>query len=234
MNLIYFIESFLEIIFPSRCVLCGKYSEGYICKNCFKSLKFPQNYCLTCGRPLTVDSQICYNCSREKLYWDGYEFVAYYQTMWKEILRLYKFENKPFLAKFFSEFGKEKILNRNWQIDFITYVPLSYSNFKKRGYNQSEYIAYFLSRYMRVPYGALLFLRREIRPQKTLDRSEREKNVLGAFGCINKGLNKNIRNILIVDDVYTTGATLRECSKVLRTELDLDKIYIFTAVRSLS
>lgn len=234
MNVFSFIEVFLEIVFPSKCVLCGRYSQGYVCKNCFKSLKFPQNYCFTCGRPLTVNSQICYNCSKERLYWDGYEFVAYYQAMWKEIIRLYKFENKPFLARFFSEIGKEKILNRGWNIDFITYVPLSYSNLKKRGYNQAEYLAYFLSRHMKVPYGSLLFLKREIRPQKMLNRLEREENVLDAFGFISKAKRKNIRNILIVDDVYTTGATLRECSKVLKKEMDLEKVYVFTVVRSFS
>lgn len=228
-----FIKEFLmEIFFPSKCVFCGKYTEGYVCKHCSKYLKFPKYYCLTCGYPLTVKSQICYNCSKEKLFWQGYEFVAYYEGMWKEIIELYKFKNKPFLAKFLAELGKEKILKRGWEIDFITYVPLNYSNLKKRGYNQSEYLAYFLSKYLRIPYGPLLYLKKEIKAQKALSYKERELNVLNAFEVIKKE-DRYIENILLVDDVYTTGSTLRECVRTMRESLKLDRVYVFTAVRAL-
>ncbi|ACI18873.1 ComF family protein [Dictyoglomus thermophilum] len=228
----FFLKDLLfEILFPTRCIFCGKYSEGFVCKSCFEKLKFPKNYCGMCGRPLTGSLEICYNCSKEKKVWDSYEFVAYYDGMWKEIIASFKFKNKPYLADFISQIGKEKILKREWRIDYITYVPLSYRALVYRGYNQSEYIAHFLGKNLKIPYGPLLYLKKDIKPQKSLNLREREKNVLNAFGVIED--KKVSGNILLVDDVYTTGATLKECAKTLRENLSLNKIYVFTAVRAL-
>ncbi|ACK42686.1 MULTISPECIES: ComF family protein [Dictyoglomus] len=230
--MISFFENFLlDVLFPKKCVFCGRYSEGFVCKNCLKKLKFPEYYCLSCGQPLTVDLQICYNCNKEERKWDGYEFVAYYEDGWKDIISLFKFKNKPYIADFFSQIGSKKILRKKWKIDYITYVPLSYKTLKERGYNQSEYLAYFLSKSLKVAYGPLLYLKKNIKPQKTLNLKEREENMMNAFGVIeNREINGNI---LLVDDVYTTGTTLKECTRTLKKSFNLDKVYIFTAVRVL-
>jgi len=230
----HYLDFILDFIFPSKCILCGRYGLGYVCPECFSKFKIPDKYCKFCGRPLTGISEICYNCNKENPIWDGFEFLGYYDDMWETIIKNLKFRNKPNVAKFIADLAKDKILNKKWDIDFITYVPLSSKRIVERGYNQSEYLAYFLSKSLKKPYGPLLSLNKDIKPQKTLSLKERKENVKGAFSLKEEVKDLHYRNILIVDDVYTTGSTLRECVYTLKNNIKfLDKIYIFVAVRAL-
>ncbi|HOP95136.1 MAG: ComF family protein [Dictyoglomaceae bacterium] len=224
---------FWELFFPTKCIFCGNYHAGYICPECFSKLPMPERYCKLCGRPLTGINEICYNCEREGTVWDGFEFLGYYRDTWEDVIKALKFQNKPYIAQTVAKLAKEKILKRNWKIDMVTFVPLSYKRIKERGYNQSEYLAYFLSKELKVSYGSLLYLKREIRPQKELSLEERVGNIKGAFEVDLPYWDKTYRNILIIDDVYTTGTTLKECVNTLKTKVRYDKMYAFTVVRAL-
>ncbi|PMQ02488.1 MAG: hypothetical protein CBR30_02290 [Dictyoglomus sp. NZ13-RE01] len=232
-NLFEIFEPFLDIIFPERCVLCGRYLEGYICSKCREKLKFGENYCLLCGAPLTFPEKVCYNCKKENnILIEGFEFLGYYKGIWEDLISKFKFEHKPYIAKTFAKMGRERILSRNWDIDLITYVPMWKDKEKKRGYNQSYILAKYLSRELQLSVVSTLKQERPILEQKNLGRAERLENVKNAFKLM-ENVDIEGKNILIVDDVYTTGATIRECAKELRNGR-CNKIYVFVICRAIN
>lgn len=232
MNIIYNLkEILLELLFPSRCIFCGTYLEGYICPKCIKKLDFAKNYCIFCGTPLTSSENICYNCKKEERIFDGLELLGYYKESWETLIFKFKFENKPYLAKILAHFGKEKIGSRDWKIDFITYVPMGRERELKRGYNQAEILAKFLGRELNIGVVNALILKRPILEQKALKYEERIENVKNAYG-INPKVNLTGKNILLVDDVYTTGATLKECTKELKKGR-AEKVFSFIICKTL-
>ena len=132
-----------------------------------------------------------------------------------------------FFAAWMAEEGKEWAEQMNF--DRMTAVPLAKKRMKSRGYNQAEVIARELSRLCRVPYEELLVRRRETRVQKGLGQRLREKNMEGAFEV--KLFEGELKRICVVDDIYTTGSTLRECICVLRERWPEAEIWYWTLTR---
>ncbi|MCS7202505.1 MAG: ComF family protein [Dictyoglomus sp.] len=230
-NLYILKEILLELFFPSKCVFCGVYLEGYICPKCINKLNFARNFCIFCGVPLTSLENICYNCKKEERIIDGLELLGYYKERWEILIQKFKFENKPYLAKTFAYLGKEKIKKRDWHIDFITYVPMERRKELKRGFNQAEILARFLGRELNIKVINILIQKKPILEQKSLEYKERIKNVKDAYK-MNSGINIEGRNILLVDDVYTTGATLKECAKELKKG-KASKVFSFVICKTL-
>lgn len=232
MNSLYFLkELLLELLFPSRCVFCGTYLEGYVCSKCISKLEFAKNFCIFCGSPLTSSENICYNCKKEERIIDGLELLGYYKEDWETLILKFKFENKPYLAKTFARLGKEKIKSRDWQIDFITYVPMEKEKELKRGYNQSKILAKFLGEELNIKTINALIQKRPILEQKSLEYKDRIENVKDAYKLDPK-IDIEGRNILLVDDVYTTGATLKECTKELKRG-KAERVFSFVICKTL-
>jgi ComF family protein len=129
----------------------------------------------------------------------------------------WKYEGKTHLTPFFAEWMAEG-LNRYWEphsLDFLIPVPLHAQRLRERGFNQALLLAKELSRRTAIPYfKTILKKKKSTLPQVNLSGVEREKGLRGAFQVVEKEelLGKSV---LLVDDVYTTGATVNECSKVL-------------------
>jgi len=116
----------------------------------------------------------------------------------------------------------------NWEIDLIIPIPLHRLRKIDRGYNQSYYIAKGLSKYFNIPLsGKILFRSKFTKSQTTLNLKEREENISGAFN-LKKHKTVSGKNILLVDDVITTGATTNECAKVL-LEAGANNVYAISA-----
>jgi ComF family protein len=156
---------------------------------------------------------------------DGIISSIAYKGIVKKLL--YQFKYKPYLSDLKTILGKlfyegliqqeafEKFVSKENVV--ITAVPLHKSRERSRGYNQSELLAKELSISLKIPYHKLLIREKQTKPQFELKKEERKKNILGAFS-INDKLIKNhkIANVILVDDITTTGATLRECAKILK------------------
>ncbi|MCX7845120.1 MAG: ComF family protein [Dictyoglomaceae bacterium] len=224
-------ETILELLFPSKCIFCGTYLEGYICPKCIDKLNFAKSFCILCGTPLTSLENICYNCKKEERIIDGLELLGYYKENWETLILKFKFGNKPYLARTLARLGKEKIKKKDWQIDFVTYVPMWREKELKRGYNHSEILAIFLGKELNIKVINALIQKRPTLEQKSLEYKERIENVKDAYK-INPKVNIKGRNILIVDDVYTTGATLKECTKELKKGR-ANKVFSFVICKTL-
>ena len=214
----------LDLIFPKYCVNCKKFGD-FLCPNCFSRLSFDtKNICLVCGNP-SYDGLTHPGCSG-KYKIDGSFTGVVFSPVSKKLI--YQFKYKPYLSSLSSfltdllyesliqneEFNKILSLSKD-DIVFVP-IPLSSNRFKKRGYNQAEILAKGLSRKFGFPCLNLLKRVRETKSQVGLNKKERKENVSGAFEIINhKSLIIN-HNIILVDDVLTTGSTFSEASSILK------------------
>ena len=144
-------------------------------------------------------------------------FFAYQGNIRKLILQ-YKFQEKPYLYKSFIDFFnkyQKNYLNLDFY-DIIIPVPISRKRFKKRGYNQSLLLAKEMEKNstIKLEKDVLVKTQNNI-AQSTLNKKEREQNVKNVYKIINREKIKN-KNILLIDDIFTTGATANECSKLLK------------------
>ena len=210
----------LDFIFPRKCVSC-KRNGSYLCKKCLSVVKTVQPFCPVCGKN-AIDGATHFGCKR-KLGLDGMVSVWRYSgVIRKAVLKLkYKFTfdlaNElsllafPYIEENFSlSFLKNKVLIP---------IPLSSKRERWRGFNQTELLGRIIARHFGWKFSSNLLLRKKFtRPQTGLGKKERRKNIRGNFEVnpeYRRILNKDVQ-IIVFDDVWTTGATLKEAGKTLK------------------
>lgn len=191
-----FINFALDLLFPPTCGICGKIGEGYICKKCYQELQ------------IYIYQKI--------------ENNNFYLLRYKGIIRdkmiAYKFNEKAYLHNLFCEiFVKNKIGCKFLKsYDIMIPVPMHKKKRAKRGYNQSELIARNLANYFKIPIDTKVLIKQVNTPmQSSLGKEERAKNVQNVYKVQNEEKIKD-KNVLLVDDIYTTGATVKECKKIVK------------------
>ena len=210
----------LDTFFPRFCLNCQR--EGnYLCQDCQALLEISEyQYCL-CQEPKKLFKLgKCSKCRSRKL--SGLYFALPYQNLLiKNLIQKFKYE--PFIKELAMPLSSliishfQCLENHPNLSDFIlTPVPLDKKRLKWRGFNQAEEIGKELSKFLHLPLiNDVLIKTIETPPQVELSEKEREENMKEVFICNNGDLIKN-KKILLVDDVYTTGATMEECAKFLK------------------
>ncbi len=225
--------SFLDFIFPKRCVNCRKIG-AYICTNCFAYISFNETgTCIVCQRQAVggLTHPVC----RGRYTPDGVFSSLVYKGVVKKLV--YKFKYNPnltdlrnTLTDLFYEglIQKEefyKVQNKN---SVLIPIPLYKSKLRKRGYNQSYILAKGLGKKLNIEVLDCLERVRDTKTQVGLKKEEREGNIKGAFKLKIKDLRlKNINQVFLIDDVVTSGATLKEAAKVLK-KAGVEKVYGIT------
>lgn len=195
-----FFNMALDFIFPPICGICGEINKNYICTKCYKDIRKLEK-CIT-------------NKYNNKYYSEHLYIFKYEGTIRKRIIE-YKFEDKAYLYKTFSEiFIKNKTVC-NYIKKYDVLIPVPISNKRKRGYNQSELICKELSTKLDVPICMNVVIKyKDNKSQSTLNKIERIKNVENVY--IIKNINKiKDKKVLLVDDIYTTGSTVNEIANNL-------------------
>ncbi len=186
------------------------------CDLCKEKLNFTHEpYCPVCGSDLDGILEVCSKCLPEdNVSWKKAVAVLHMTGYGRELIQRFKYNNDISLARPLAEIAADKLEAAELDFDLITYVPLHWRKFFYRGYNQSELLSKFLSKLTGKPYKKLLSRNRYTSSQTRLSSKERRKNLRNAFSVSNKKdiLNKNI---LLVDDVFTTGSTLRSAAQKL-------------------
>lgn len=214
------------IFFPSFCELCSSLLESsgerVICRSCWeRMIPFTSSYCLCCGRFFegSVEPHLCQDCLEKRPHFTYHRSYGRYKGKLKDAILLYKYRRFQILGGNFARLisrrlGKEE--NIWWKADVIIPVPLHPKRQKKRGFNQAQVIAAELARIkgIKLEEGALVKVK-NVLPQTFLEIEERGKNVSGAFRVVDKERIKG-KIVILVDDVYTTGSTIKECSMVLK------------------
>ncbi len=207
-KLIHIFKGFIEFLFPKKCLGCGV-KNVIFCDKCLDSLPFSEEE--------FGDTKSAFG--RQIL-----AATSYKNDVIKKAIRLLKYHGIKILAEPLAEL----IYRRLWEVRLrseiersrtsfiIIPIPLSKKRLRKRGYNQSELLAKFLSDKMSIKMGAdvLYKIKETVSQVEIKDREKRLENLQGVFGVKNPELVKN-KSVILVDDITTTGATLNEAKRVL-------------------
>jgi ComF family protein len=217
-------STLFQFFLPPQCPCCERFLEegqqGF-CSNCLSEIRWIEPpFCSICGIPFIskeVEDHPCGACVTQRKYFTMARALGTYKGSLQVAIHRWKYEGKTDLTPFFVEWMAEG-LNRYWKadsLDLLIPVPLHTHRLRERGFNQALLLVKELSRRTGIPYQkAILQKKKPTLPQVNLSGRERERGVRGAFHAIGKDALQG-KSILLVDDVYTTGATANECSKVL-------------------
>lgn len=211
------LKGFIDLIYPSGCHICGQASEEPLCSTCLSSLSIIQPpICHKCGKPCHLAVECCRECRSKSFVFETARAVGLYDGNLREAIHKFKYNNGKRLGKIFAQLAVRAVeAERDFlEVDLVTAVPLNRKKEARRGYNQAQIFAHEVSNLIGKPSLSTLNCLRQTEDQSKLDFGARQKNVKGAFS-LQKKTEVRGKSILLVDDVFTTGSTLNECTKVL-------------------
>jgi ComF family protein len=225
MNLGEALNDLGEIIFPPLCLGCAEILHSsttqIFCPACSDDIKFiTGNLCPVCGATFSgspAQSHLCGDCLGNKTYFFRARAVFCYETFILKAIHQFKYKRNisigETLASFMAGFPFP-------DIDFTDYslvipVPLHIKRLRERGFNQSLILAHALEKKRQIPVNFSVLKRKIFTLTQTgSNRNERKQNIKGAFEITDRKIIAG-KNIILIDDVYTTGATINECAKTL-------------------
>jgi competence protein ComFC len=225
-----FFRQIAGIFYPSGCVLCGKEipkASDVLCSSCWEELReeFCMEVCPTCGLPVGAYEVIkgrCHRCKGRRPAVSSLAGPGRYKGVLRELILSFKYRRRPFLAKFLGSALASFMLGKGHtpDIDVIIPIPLHWRRRLSRGYNQSEILARAVVAELKrhgvcIPLSDSMVRVRNTLPQVTLPPSERHENLRGAFE-LRAGSDVRGLHVCLIDDVTTTGSTLKEAARVLK------------------
>ena len=223
-----------DLAMPRECLGCGDELEAgqeYLCSACLEDLP-KTRYWLLRENPMSES----FNSLIQRGMGDDVRYVPYgyaaalyfYRGGYREISKALKYRRNFAAGEYFARMLGETLAQSEWfrSVGLVVPVPLHWSRRWSRGYNQAEVIAREVARCLGVPLGkGLLVRRRHTGTQTHLGLEDRARNVAGAFRLTRKGRAmiasaSRPGHILLIDDVYTTGATAAACSAAFRYQTD--------------
>lgn len=209
------LEKILDFVYPKKCLICGKKGENkYICEDCFSNFDKKVNLRKVRNKP--------------------YEYVLWidrYENLRRNIIR-FKFYGAPYYSEYFGMILLKDKENFDFlkTFDLVIPIPMFKKKKLKRGYNQAELLANYLSKQLKINISNNNLVKtRENKTQSLLSKEERRQNVKDVFKVTNseKILNKKI---ILVDDIITTGTTISEASRILK-ESGVKKIVVVSIAK---
>ena len=203
-----------DILYPNKCMFCGEPLDVNIpfCKNCFERVKsLSDNRCNRCGREV----ENCF-CKVGDFAFSRNISCFYYSGPVRTMVSRFKYHNLFQLSASISKYMIQEIDDKysDFTADFITFVPMHFAKLVVRGYNPAKLIAQRISNSISVPIEDVLTSKFTFKSQKHLSREQRRKNVKGKFRVKKRDIEG--KNVLLIDDVMTTGSTLSECALMLK------------------
>lgn len=228
----------LPVLFPRHCPLCGKLVPygSFIHKECHSELPLIHSpVCMRCGKPVSSATQeYCYDCRIfPKSFRQGTALFLYNKKT-RPVMSAFKYENKRILADFFVQelLTYRSSLLKSFGINAVVPIPIHKNKYKKRGYNQAALLSARLALALNLShYPDMLIRSVDTLPQKQFSPQARLNNLKKAF-CFNSRYDKLLSqgtflSILLVDDIYTSGATMEACTRIL-LESGISEVYILS------
>lgn len=214
----YLLDCIAHVIYSGddKCIICSELndSDEFICEYCINKIKL-------CSESFYASrASIRFKC------WS----ISYYSGVMLELILRLKYKSDFKCGEVIANLMIKFIQNNKIEFDIITFVPMSNISYKKRGYNQTEYLASYIGKKLDKPICNTLLKVRTTRDQIGLYGSERWNNIKDSFKLNRKVEVKN-KIILLIDDVITTGATVFYCSNILKIN-GAKKIFVLTAAKS--
>lgn len=209
-------QTVLNLLFPPKCPFCEAILEDVGCCDTCKD-ELPQ---LT-GTAAETNVEFCDLCVS----------AFFYDEKVKRAVATYKFKGAQYHHKLFAAYMSERVKERFEPIDVVTWVPLHRAKQAQRGFHQTRLLARELARLLERPAQDTLRKLRKNSAQSGIDNdAQRRANVLGVYEML-PSADVREKRVLLVDDVVTTGATLGECARILKTA-GASKVYIITFAKA--
>ncbi len=209
-------QMLINFLFPSVCCFCGEVTayDRAVCPLCReKASTISGIACSSCG----MERGFC-SCAEQPGEYECSVASFYYEELPKQGVLLLKYGQTPYIARYLSAYMAKQasVRLKGIRFDMLTAVPMHRLKRRARGYNQAEMLARPLARRLGIHYAKNILLQtQKNRSQHLQNRDDRQKNVQGIYQLGKNALVKG-KTILLVDDIITTGATLRECAHVLK------------------
>ena len=210
-------EAAIDFFFPKSCVGCGKTGD-FLCPSCEENLpRLVPLICPKCGKP-EASGIVCPSCWQEKAEIDGIRSLFLFDNVVRKAIHQLKYYNLKAISSCLAQLLADYLVTKPLPGEVIVPVPLHPKKLKQRGYNQSGLLARELSKLANLPViGSCLIRVKQARPQvRTTNVEERRKNVIDAFACRDESLSG--KQIILIDDVCTSGATLESCARALKNK----------------
>ena len=211
----------LEILYPARCPICHGILKGRdgICPECRKKLPYIREpKCKKCGKQMeSAEEEYCRDCKRFSHAFDRGAAVYTYNDVMARSIAMFKYHNRREYAKVYAKemYRCCSRFLKSCAPEVILPVPIHRQKKRQRGFNQAELVAKELGKLLNVPVDADYLIRKaKTIPQKELTRQQRKRNLKEAFEVSKDG--KYYKRVLLIDDIYTTGATMDAVSEILR------------------
>lgn len=229
-----FTESVIKLLFPEgvTCIGCNSELEAPsvygLCSEC--SINKNTRFCKICGRGVVAEGDYCNDCVYTKHYFDCARSSTIYENLSRTLIHRFKIGGARYLSEYLARFMYDTLIKEKWIIDFITFVPISDKNKKIRGFNQSELLAKHISTL--TGYAIKDVLKKISNGEESTEHGRKER-----FELIKDTIKAKEKfhgeKVLLIDDVFTTGATADECARVLKKS-GVEKVYVLTFATSVS
>ncbi len=223
----------LNALFPENvtCDICGDElvadTRYNLCGACVEKMPFVKGQvCLDCGVPMDNEAEYCLRCQTSDFKFVCNRAPLVYDGEGRSLVHKFKFAGKKYMAHTLGAMMSDTFISRGMKGEIVVFVPMTEDEENKRGFNQSELLALDVGRRLDLPVLPALAKIRSTSEQKELGGKERAKNIEGVF--VLKQPEVKDRIILLIDDVFTTGATANECAKVL-LKGKAKEVYVLTA-----
>ena len=211
------------LVFPPECEVCHATrppspSSG-VCARCESGIRWLEPpFCVSCGRSLRFEGIKCAACEGESFHYDRAFACAFYEGTMRELIHAYKFGGRKYLKNFFAS-RLERFIGRHLSerpFDAVAAVPMDPQKKRSRGFNQSELLSAPIAAALKIPdVSKELTRKKSDSPQALLAKTDRKTNVKNRFAVKNTADFKT-KNVLLIDDILTTGHTASECAKALK------------------
>ena len=236
-----FWRALADFLFPPKCPLCGKFGEenggGRFCSSCLAEfISFSHPLCPRCGRSFATpagEDHLCGECLTAERFFTRARSLGPYEGKMVEAIARFKYRGathlgKP-LGKLLAEYKDDEFSFSRFQR--VIPVPLNVKRLRQRGFNQSLLLTRQVARGRALPLDFQSLQRiRNTPPQTQLSGADREKNIRGAFAVTAPEAIAG-KHILLIDDVFTTGATVQECAKMLK-KAGAEQVDVLTLARA--
>lgn len=225
-----------DLLFPEnyKCIFCGTdipdFENKPYCNECEKVLTFNnKNRCIICDEPIDNEATVCDSCQKHKRYFKKAFCPFVYEGIVRSAILGYKDDNQRYKAKTFAKFIVDEIVKCNVKIDAITYIPLTIKKEKRRSFNQAKLLAEEIGKILNVEVISAFNKERDDKEQKFSSYRERQEKMKGLY-TLNHVSFKKDQNVLIVDDIITTCATVNYCAGLISKKVE--NVYVCAIARN--
>ncbi|MCC7211739.1 MAG: ComF family protein [Candidatus Brocadia sp.] len=223
-----YFHAFLDLFYSRSCLHCNRNLNNsyalYLCEDCIKGISYVStDHCIRCGAALGPHSistvkEGCIKCKGRRLSFTTTTSVTYYEGAMKTLIHKFKYSRQKFLFHTLNEIllARDKVQAIVPNIDVVVPVPLHWIKKMRRGFNQSELLAWSMQHNFSKPVSTNNLCRiKNTTSQTQLSKKQRQANIRDAFH-VKDPKSFQEKRILLVDDVLTTGVTVAECAKILK------------------